>query len=188
MRRPRAFAAHVKPVQAEAPVRGRTGCQVAHDCARTDGQVGLCARHAKLRADFALVAEIAGIGIGHRSLLQTHCRHVRFWGVIQTCRLTTRMSASCQSLTLVRHRRRDYSTKCRFADINASRPRNGLQAIHRPGALWQNQTRLEVRYWQRRPLSLHSLFNDKAQYQERYWPNSYPNSQALCMSFLKDRS
>jgi hypothetical protein len=43
-----------------------------------------------------------------------------------------------------------------------------------------------VRYWQR-PLFLH-LFNYKAQYQKRYWPNSYPNSQSLCMSFLKDRS
>jgi hypothetical protein len=46
----------------------------------------------------------------------------------------------------------------------------------------------KARSWQRRPLSLHFLFNDKAQYQKRYWPNSYPNSQPLCMSFLKDRS
>jgi hypothetical protein len=52
---------------------------------------------------------------------------------------------------------------------------------HTPGS------RLGVRYWQRRALFLH-LFNDKAQYQKRYWPNSYPNSQPLCMSFLKDRS
>jgi hypothetical protein len=52
----------------------------------------------------------------------------------------------------------------------------------------RNQTRLGVRYWQRPPLSLHFLFNDKAQYQKRYWPNSYPNSQPLGMSFLKDRS
>jgi hypothetical protein len=55
---------HVKPVQAEAPVRGRTSCQVAHHCTRTDGQVGLFARYAKLRTDFASVTEIAGIGIG----------------------------------------------------------------------------------------------------------------------------
>ena len=38
------------------------------------------------------------------------------------------------------------------------------------------------------PLSLHFLFNDKAQNQKRYWPNSYPNSQPLCMSFLQNRS
>jgi hypothetical protein len=36
---------------------------------------------------------------------------------------------------IVRHRRRPYSAKYRFADINAVRPRNGLQVIHRPGAL-----------------------------------------------------
>ena len=34
------------------------------------------------------------------------------------------------------------------------------------------------------PLSLHFLFNDNAQYQESYWPHSYPNSQPLCMRFL----
>ncbi len=34
------------------------------------------------------------------------------------------------------------------------------------------------------PLSLHFLFNDIAQYQKSYRPNSYPNSQPLCMSFL----
>ncbi len=34
------------------------------------------------------------------------------------------------------------------------------------------------------PLSLHFLFNDIAQYQKSYWPNTYPNSQPLCMSFL----
>ncbi len=33
-------------------------------------------------------------------------------------------------------------------------------------------------------LSLHFLFNDMAQYQKSYWPNTYPNSQPLCMSFL----
>ncbi len=34
------------------------------------------------------------------------------------------------------------------------------------------------------PLSLHFFFNDIAQYQKSYWPNTYPNSQPLCMSFL----
>jgi len=34
------------------------------------------------------------------------------------------------------------------------------------------------------PLSLHFLFNDRTQYQKSYWPNTYPNSQPLCMSFL----
>ncbi len=37
-------------------------------------------------------------------------------------------------------------------------------------------------------LSLHFLFNDRAQYQKCYWPNTYPNSQPLGMSFLQDRS
>ena len=46
-----------------------------------------------------------------------------------------------QSLTLVRHRCRDYSAKCHFADINAVAPRNGLQAIHRPRALWQKSNK-----------------------------------------------
>ncbi len=37
-------------------------------------------------------------------------------------------------------------------------------------------------------LSLHFLFNDRAQYQKCYRPNTYPNSQPLGMSFLQDRS
>ncbi len=38
------------------------------------------------------------------------------------------------------------------------------------------------------PLSPHFLFNDIAQYKKSYWPNTYPTSQPLGMSFLKDRS
>ena len=34
------------------------------------------------------------------------------------------------------------------------------------------------------PLFLRVLFKDIAQYQKSYWPNAYPNSQPLCMSFL----
>jgi hypothetical protein len=37
-------------------------------------------------------------------------------------------------------------------------------------------------------LSLHFLFQDLTQYQERYWPNSDPNSQPLCVGFLQSRS
>lgn len=73
-------------------------------------------------------------------------------------------------------------TLTQVGDVTVCRPFIGQARYGR------NQTRLGVRYWQRRPLSLHFLFNDKAQYQKRYWPNSYPNSQPLCMSFLKDRS
>jgi hypothetical protein len=54
--------------------------------------------------------------------------------------------------------------------------------------LSEKKPRLGVRYWQRRLLFLHLLFNDKAQNQKRYWPNSHPNSQPLRMSFLQDRS
>src|SRR3989304_1311039 len=70
-------------------------------------------------------------------------------------------------------------TLTQVGDVTVCRPFIGQARYGR------NQTRLGVRYWQRRPLSLHFLFNDKAQYQKRYWPNSYPNSQPLCMSFLK---
>lgn len=73
-------------------------------------------------------------------------------------------------------------TLTQVGDVTVCRPFIGQARYGR------NQTRLGVRYWQRRPLSLHFLFNDKAQYQKRYWPNSYPNSQPLCMSFLEDRS
>jgi hypothetical protein len=37
-------------------------------------------------------------------------------------------------------------------------------------------------------LSLHFLFQDLTQYQERYWPNTDPNSQPLCVGFLQSRS
>jgi len=37
-------------------------------------------------------------------------------------------------------------------------------------------------------LSLHFLFQDFTQYQERYWPNTDPNSQSLCVGFLQSRS
>jgi len=37
-------------------------------------------------------------------------------------------------------------------------------------------------------LSLHFLFQDLTQYQERYWPNTNPNSQSLCVGFLQSRS
>ena len=37
-------------------------------------------------------------------------------------------------------------------------------------------------------LFLHFLFKDLTQNQERYWPNSDPNSQPLCMGLLQGRS
>ena len=36
-------------------------------------------------------------------------------------------------------------------------------------------------------LFLYFLFNDIAQYQKSYWPNTHPDSQPLGMSFLQDR-
>ncbi len=35
---------------------------------------------------------------------------------------------------------------------------------------------------------LYPFFDGLAQYQKSYRPNTYPNSQPLCMSFLQDRS
>lgn len=69
-----------------------------------------------------------------------------------------------------------YSAKYRFAALNAVRLCNRLQPFIEQARYGRNQARRGVRYWQRRPLSLDSLFNDKAQDQKRYWPNSYPNS------------
>jgi hypothetical protein len=37
-------------------------------------------------------------------------------------------------------------------------------------------------------LSPHFRFQDLTQYQERYWPNTDPNSQPLCVGFLQSRS
>lgn len=39
-----------------------------------------------------------------------------------------------------------------------------------------------------RVLSLHFLFQDLTQYQERYRPNTDPNSQPLCVGFLHSSS
>ena len=37
-------------------------------------------------------------------------------------------------------------------------------------------------------LFLKLLFNDKARYQQRYWPKTNKHTPPLCMSFLQDRS
>ena len=69
----------------------------------------------------------------------------------------------------------------------------GFQALaaevtgYSKNAAFEYISRLGVRYWQRCPLFL-NLFNHKAQCQKRYWPNSYPNSQPLCVSLLQSRS
>ena len=51
-----------------------------------------------------------------------------------------------------------------------------------------NRNPIVFPHGQRCFLSLHFLFNDMTQYQERYWPNTYPNSQPLCVSLLQGRS
>jgi len=76
-----------------------------------------------------------------------------------------------------------------------ARPRNGCTDEERyklePAAHTRRSFNREpiVRQQRRRVfLSLHFLFQYLTQYQERYWPNTNPNSQSLCVGFLQGRS